>query len=62
VAGRFSEVEWEQFMQLFQRFASWELDQWETWRFNTPHGQVFVRITRRLPRDETENMYTLIAE
>jgi hypothetical protein len=39
------------------RFADEEMDQHETWRWESRYGPVFVRMTRALPEGESEETY-----
>jgi hypothetical protein len=53
----FSDDEVRQLAQLLMRFADEEMDQHETWRWESRYGPVFVRMTRALPEGESEETY-----
>ncbi len=41
---------------LLQKLLAWfareELDQWEIWEYDTPHGKVWVQVTRQSPYED----------
>ena len=57
MAESLSPDELRQLVTLLRRFASYDLDQWELWRASTPHGEVFIKITRALPEGESPASY-----
>ncbi|MFF3454660.1 hypothetical protein ACFYXH_10060 [Streptomyces sp. NPDC002730] len=49
--GPLNDAEWEQFRQLLRRYLRHELDQWETWKTDTPYGPAYALLTRALPAE-----------
>ncbi|MFE6051137.1 hypothetical protein ACFQ6N_10300 [Kitasatospora sp. NPDC056446] len=47
--GPLVEAEVVQLRQLLKRYLSHELDQWETWKSETPYGPAYVVLSRALP-------------
>jgi hypothetical protein len=45
--GRLSDDESDMLRVLLARFAAHDLDQWEAWQIDTPHGLVFVQLSRK---------------
>jgi hypothetical protein len=43
---RLSDEEFERMRELFTRYCSYELDQWEMWRVETAYGPVYVNLSR----------------
>jgi hypothetical protein len=58
--GRLSDAELAQFMQLLRRYAVHDLDQFQAWRLDTPHGEVFIHITRQPAPGAPVDAYTKI--
>ncbi|MFF7359954.1 hypothetical protein [Streptomyces sp. NPDC008125] len=44
--GPLSDAEFDQFRDLLHRYCAHELDQWESLQAETPHGPVYVLLTR----------------
>ncbi|MFF2123696.1 hypothetical protein ACFVXH_40845 [Kitasatospora sp. NPDC058184] len=47
--GPLSDAEAERLRLLLKRYLSHELDQWETWKSETPYGPAYVLLSRALP-------------
>ncbi|MEQ7009151.1 hypothetical protein ABN028_23505 [Actinopolymorpha sp. B17G11] len=44
--GGLSEAEHRELLALLHRYCSYDLDQWEAWRMQTDHGEVYIHISR----------------
>ncbi|MFQ6198755.1 hypothetical protein [Streptomyces sp. NPDC000405] len=55
--GQLSDEELEQFRRLMHRFCSHDLDQWEAWQMGTPHGPVYITLSRALPPNVDAEAY-----
>jgi hypothetical protein len=58
--GPYSNEEMRALFAALTRFAEHELDQFSNWRLPTAYGEVYVKITRRLP-DEERGHYDPVA-
>jgi len=47
--GALSDDELRQMVMLLARYATFDLDQWESWQIATEYGPVFVMLTNSLP-------------
>jgi hypothetical protein len=45
----FTDEDARQLAELLARYAAQELDQFETWQVETPHGSVFIFMASELP-------------
>lgn len=54
--------EWRSFVALLRRYATHDLDQFETWLLDTAWGDVFVNIGRALPEGEDPRHYQPILD
>jgi hypothetical protein len=57
VSAKLSDEEFWHLLQLMERYAETDMDQWDTWRLDTSYGPVYVRITRELTAGEPEQAY-----
>jgi hypothetical protein len=61
VAGEhLSDDELRTMTRLLARFCAHDLDQSEDWRLETPHGTVYVSVTRGLPPGVSQDAFTRI--
>ncbi|GAA3735519.1 hypothetical protein [Micromonospora maritima] len=58
--GPLTDAEVRELVRLLARFASHDLDQWENWRVDTPHGPVFMTVSRKVPPDWPEDAFVPI--
>ncbi|SBT69178.1 hypothetical protein GA0070622_6297 [Micromonospora sediminicola] len=58
--GPLTDAEVRELVRLLARFASHDLDQWENWRVDTPHGPVFMSLSRTVPPDWPEDAFVPI--
>ena len=40
-----TEAEFSEMLRLLQRHAETDMDQWAEWRFSSPRGTIFVRVS-----------------
>jgi hypothetical protein len=61
---KLSDAEFSQMINLLNRYVSTEMDQWETWTFNTPQSKIYINISMRPSGSDGayENLNHLLSE
>lgn len=58
--GPLSHDDLRELAQLLARYAARDLDQWDNWRIESPHGPVYVQISRKAIPSAQDEAYTTI--
>lgn len=56
-SGPLSQAEFQTFTDLLCRFCQHDLDQWESWRYRTTYGYVYINISRQAPDGHRAEAY-----
>ncbi len=60
LGGPISDDDARALAELLARWATYELDQFDHWKVETPNGSVYVQIASELLSDVAEEVYTTI--
>ena len=52
-----TDEEFSNLVHLLMRYAEEDMDQWAAWRWTSPYGPMFMRLTMALPEGESPDVY-----
>lgn len=52
-----SKEEFTQMIKLLKRYASYEMDQWEMWKFDTERSKIYIDISMIPSAESSESAY-----